>query len=115
MNINIKADIKPLNKKLTSAQKKQIPFATANAINQTAFQTRKQLQKDMGNTFRGGAAPFTKRGVLVQKATKKNLEGAVNFVDPMIKINWPEQITECSNRDMSHPMLTDDFIGIKSK
>ena len=77
MNINIKADIKPLNKKLTSAQKKQIPFATANAINQTAFQTRKQLQKDMGNTFRGGAAPFTKRGVLVQKATKKNLEGAV--------------------------------------
>jgi hypothetical protein len=77
MNINIKADIKPLNKKLTSAQKKQIPFATANAINQTAFQTRKQLQKDMDNTFRGGAAPFTKRGVLVQKATKKNLEGAV--------------------------------------
>jgi dTDP-4-dehydrorhamnose 3,5-epimerase len=45
----------------------------------------------------------------------KNLEGAVNFVDPMININWPEQITECSKRDMSHPMLTDDFIGIKSK
>ena len=31
----------------------------------------------MDNTFRGGAAPFTKRGVLVKKANKKNLEGAV--------------------------------------
>ena len=59
MNINIKADIKPLNKRLTSVQKKQIPFATANAINQTAFQTRKQLQKDMDTIFRNGAAPFT--------------------------------------------------------
>ena len=77
MNINIKPDIKPLNKRLTSVQKKQIPFATANAINQTAFQTRKQLQKDMDTIFRNGAAPFTKKGVLVKKANKKFLEGNV--------------------------------------
>ena len=47
MRINIKADTKEINKSLTSFQKKQIPFATSKAINKTAFQTRRQLQKDM--------------------------------------------------------------------
>ena len=77
MKINIKADIEKLSKKLNATQKKQIPFAAANAINQTAFQTRKQIQKDMDTIFRNGAAPFTKRGVLVKKANKKFLEGNV--------------------------------------
>lgn len=77
MNINIKADIKPINRKLNSLQKKQIPFATSKAINKTAFQTRRQLQKDMDSTFRKGATAFTKRGVLVNKSHKTNLVGNV--------------------------------------
>ena len=77
MRLNIKTDIKPINKKLSSFQKKQIPFATSQAINKTAFQTRKQLQIDMDTTFRKGATAFTKRGVLVKKSHKTNLVGNV--------------------------------------
>jgi len=77
MNINIKADIKPINRKLNSLQRTQIPFATSRAINTTAFQTRRQLQKDMDTTFRKGATAFTKRGVLVNKSHKTNLVGNV--------------------------------------
>ena len=43
----------------------------------------------------------------------KDLEGAVNALDPMIKISWPQPITECSERDKNQPMLTDDFKGIE--
>ena len=80
MRINIKADTKAINKSLTSLQKKQIPFATSKAINKTAFQTRRQLQKDMDTTFRKGATAFTKRGVLVKKSHKTNLVGNV-YID----------------------------------
>ena len=38
MKINIKTNVKKLSKELNAVQMKQIPFATANAINQTAFQ-----------------------------------------------------------------------------
>lgn len=39
-------------------------------------------------------------------------EGALNACDPWLTINWPEPITERSERDKSHSMLTDDFNGI---
>ena len=42
----------------------------------------------------------------------KDLEGAVNAIDPMIKINWPQPITECSDRDRNNLMLTNNFKGI---
>ena len=35
----------------------------------------------------------------------KEFEGAINAIDPMININWPEQITQISNRDSNHSML----------
>tara|TARA_B110000858_G_scaffold193455_1_gene245975 strand:+ start:2332 stop:2892 length:561 start_codon:yes stop_codon:yes gene_type:complete len=43
----------------------------------------------------------------------KDLEGVVNAADPMIGINWPQPITERSERDSNHPMLSDDFQGIE--
>lgn len=39
-------------------------------------------------------------------------EGAVNALDARLGITWPEQVTERSERDKSHAMLTDDFDGI---
>jgi len=39
-------------------------------------------------------------------------EGALNVLDPRLAINWPEPITERSERDRSHAMLTEDFHGI---
>ena len=43
----------------------------------------------------------------------KDLEGEVNAVDPMIGINWPQPITERSERDNNPPMLSNDFKGIE--
>jgi|TARA_B110000977_G_scaffold36325_1_gene48666 dTDP-4-dehydrorhamnose 3,5-epimerase len=42
----------------------------------------------------------------------KDSEGAINAIDPIIGIKWPEPINERSKRDNNHPMLTNDFIGI---
>jgi len=39
-------------------------------------------------------------------------EGAVRYDEPMIDISWPQEVTDVSDRDRSHAMLTDDFMGI---
>lgn len=39
-------------------------------------------------------------------------EGGVRHDDPRINIVWPLAITEISQRDLSHPLLTQDFGGI---
>lgn len=39
-------------------------------------------------------------------------EGAVSALDARLGITWPERITERSERDESHTLLTDDFDGI---
>lgn len=39
-------------------------------------------------------------------------EGGLNPRDPKLAIQWPEAITELSERDASHPMLDDQFAGV---
>jgi dTDP-4-dehydrorhamnose 3,5-epimerase len=39
-------------------------------------------------------------------------EAGLNACDPRLAINWPELITERSERDRSHAMLTDGFHGM---
>ena len=40
-------------------------------------------------------------------------EGAINAQDPKLDICWPQVITEMSERDIAHPMLSHDFKGLK--
>jgi len=40
-------------------------------------------------------------------------EGGVNALDPMLAIEWPEEITEISERDASQPMLTSEYRGVE--
>lgn len=40
-------------------------------------------------------------------------EGALNVCDPRLAINWPHEITEISERDRTHHMLSANFEGIK--
>lgn len=40
-------------------------------------------------------------------------EGALNFQDPGLKINWPLPPVNLSERDKNHKFLTNDFKGIK--
>lgn len=39
-------------------------------------------------------------------------ESGVCPTDPTIEISWPEQITEISERDRKHPLLSPEFNGI---
>ncbi|OGT36778.1 MAG: dTDP-4-dehydrorhamnose 3,5-epimerase [Gammaproteobacteria bacterium RIFCSPHIGHO2_12_FULL_38_14] len=43
----------------------------------------------------------------------KPSEGGLNALDPRIGIPWPLPITDRSERDLSHPMLTLGFKGIE--
>ncbi len=39
-------------------------------------------------------------------------EGSLNACDPRLAINWPQPISDRSERDKNHAMLTDDFHGM---
>tara|TARA_B100001250_G_scaffold249230_1_gene214245 strand:+ start:1155 stop:1742 length:588 start_codon:yes stop_codon:yes gene_type:complete len=74
MQVNVKTNIKEITKWTTSVQKKQIPFATANAINQTLFQTRKVMMKQTEQKL-DNPTPFTVKSFLVDRAKKTKLIG----------------------------------------
>ena len=39
-------------------------------------------------------------------------ESAVNTMDPRLAVAWPRPVTEVSERDRAHPMLTNAFEGL---
>jgi dTDP-4-dehydrorhamnose 3,5-epimerase len=41
-----------------------------------------------------------------------NAEGALNTLDQRLRIQWPKKITEQSERDINHPMLSENFLGL---
>jgi hypothetical protein len=78
MQIDIRSDVKELTKSLNRIQRKQIPFATSRAINTLAFDVRKTLQDGL-DIHMDRPTPYTKRGVQVEKSTKKDLVAEVGF------------------------------------
>ncbi|RYG60995.1 MAG: dTDP-4-keto-6-deoxy-D-glucose epimerase [Alphaproteobacteria bacterium] len=40
-------------------------------------------------------------------------EGGLSFDDPKVGIDWPLAVRDLSVRDQGHPMLSDDFTGLK--
>lgn len=42
----------------------------------------------------------------------KEAEAAISVIDPRVSIRWPLAITELSERDSLHSMITNDFEGI---
>ena len=75
---NIKGDMKPIIKHLNKTQKKQIPFAAAQAINSTLFNIMKaekaQLQKKLDRP-----TPFTLSAFKINKAKKTKLIGDIHI------------------------------------
>ena len=78
MQISVKTDVKELTKSLNRIQRKQIPFATSKALNTVAFDVRKMLQDGL-DIHMDRPTPYTKRGVQVEKSTKKKLVAEVGF------------------------------------
>ncbi len=81
--LNIKADIKEVTRYLDNLQKKQIPFATSQALNKTAYYVRGKLQQEAKKKL-DRPTPFTLRGFKYRKATKQKLWAEV-YID---KIQW---------------------------
>lgn len=88
MRVNIKSNIKEVTKGMSSMQKKQIPFATAMAINATLGigkgNTGKKLDKVLGQQMDqklNNPTPATKKAFYRLRATKTNLTGVLGFKD----------------------------------
>ena len=73
MDFELKVDGRDFKRSLTRTAKDQIPFATAQALNGTAFEARKALRKEAGRVF-DSPVKFTKDAFLVEKTTKKDGE-----------------------------------------
>lgn len=81
MDISIKDDIKKVRKELTRTQRKQIPFATSQAINDVAFSATDALKK-AAKIKLDRPTPFTLKSFLVKRAKKTHLVGEV-FIHPV--------------------------------
>ena len=76
MEVVIKSNIDQVVKGLSRIQRKQIPFATSVAINDTAFGLQKQIKRQMPQKL-DRPTPWTVSGVLVRKSKKTDLEAFV--------------------------------------
>ncbi len=45
-------------------------------------------------------------------AYQSDAEAGLNPQDPQLSIDWPKAITEISQRDLSHSLLNDSFVGL---
>lgn len=81
---NVKGDMKPIIKHLDKTQKKQIPFAAAQAINNTLFDIMKaekaQLPKKLDRP-----TSFTMKGFRINKAKKTELVGDIHITKERYK------------------------------
>ena len=81
---NVKGDLKKVTKHLNKMQKKQIAFASAQAINETLFSILKaekaQLPKKLDKP-----TPYTMKAFKVDKAKKTSLHGNVHVMPARYK------------------------------
>jgi hypothetical protein len=80
IKISVKSDIDKALKRLAEIEKKQVPFATAKALTETAREIQrempKQVEKDLDQPI-----GFTKRGFYVVSAKKSDLKAIVGIKD----------------------------------
>lgn len=78
MKLDIRADLKQAQKGLSRIQKRVIPKATSNAINDLLFPIAKQeAPKEMDRVFEGGATRFTRNAFRYSKSNAKSLTAYV--------------------------------------
>ena len=75
--LSVSADVKKAKKKLNRIQKKQIPFALSNAINDVAFHARGSVEPAAMKQYLDRPARFTTNSFHVKKSTKKTLVGRI--------------------------------------
>ena len=76
MFLAIQGDTRQIEAKITAMIEKQLPFASAMALNDTAEAVRKAEQKEMESVF-DRPTPYTLNAFFVQRASKNNLVSVV--------------------------------------
>ena len=83
MQVNLSSNYKQLERRLNKVQRKQLPFAFANTLNDTAFQVRKQIVgPTYDRAFEVRDKRFASQSFRVVKAKKRNLTAIVKQVPP---------------------------------
>jgi hypothetical protein len=83
IEFNVKSDYKRLERRLNAIERKQLPFAFANTLNDTAFQVRKQIVgPTYDRAFEVRDKRFASQSFRVVKANKRNLRAMVMQVPP---------------------------------
>lgn len=82
MQIQVGTNIHEFKRQLKKVQRKQLPFAYQEALNDTAFQAMRAAKKHMRETFERPIVGYIPKGITVQKAVKnKNLDQMMARVD----------------------------------
>ena len=81
---NVKGDLKPLIKHMSKVQKRQIPFAAANAINTTLFDILKAEKAQMPKKL-DRPTSYTQKAFMVNKAKKTMLVGDIHVMPQKYK------------------------------
>jgi hypothetical protein len=77
IKIDVKSNLKQFTKGLNDFKRKQVPFATSRALNNTAFDLRKHQISEVLNKDLSKNTAFYRKLLRVFKSTKTNLEARV--------------------------------------
>lgn len=78
VTLNIESNIKQFSRSLTQIERKQLPFATSKALNDTAFDVRKQIvNRTYPRDFTARNTRFISAALRVSKSTKAKLIASV--------------------------------------
>ena len=80
MQISVKSNIKEVTRNLSALEKKYVPNATRNAINETLFGLRKALPDEMRSVFDDPVSFTTSTNAwYIKKAQKGSLQGVLHL------------------------------------
>ncbi|WP_299393254.1 hypothetical protein [Pelagibius sp.] len=78
IDLSVRSNIKELERYLTRVQRRQLPFATSQALNGTIFAVRRRIVgRTFGEAFKIRNKRFPSAAMRVKKATKKRLEATL--------------------------------------
>ncbi|CAE7205090.1 unnamed protein product [Symbiodinium microadriaticum] len=80
LQVDIRSNIKEATRQLSAIQKKELPFATELALNETARVIKRAEERHIARTF-DRPTSFTQKAIFIQAARKKRLTAVVGVKD----------------------------------
>ena len=79
MAVQISINLKEYEGKLDFLAKRVFPKSASKTINDISFNTMRLLKEDIDKYVDGGAVPYTKSGIAVDKSNVRTLSGLVGY------------------------------------